>query len=87
MSLRKALILALVLLAVPVAISKDKKKVILPDYVLKAQSVLIVINPDAGVSPQNPNANWVARQDVERAIMDWGRLTLAMEPLNADLVI
>jgi hypothetical protein len=87
MSLRKALILALVLLAVPLAGAKDKKKVILPDYVLKAQSVLIVINPDAGESPQNPNANWVARQDVERAIMDWGRLTLAMEPLTADLVI
>jgi hypothetical protein len=70
-----------------VAQAKDKKKVILPDYVLKAQTVLIVINPDAGVSPQNPNANWVARQDVERAVMDWGRLTLAMEPLTADLVI
>jgi hypothetical protein len=87
MSLRRALILALALLAVPVASAKDKKKVILPDYVLKAQTVLVVINPDAGVSPQNPNANWVARQDVERAVMDWGRLTLAMEPLTADLVI
>jgi hypothetical protein len=89
MSLRRALFLALVLLAVPVANAKDKdkKKVILPDYVLKAQTVLIVISPDAGVSPQNPNANWVARQDVERAIMNWGRLTLAMEPLTADLVI
>jgi hypothetical protein len=89
MSLRRALFLALVLLAVPVANAKDKdkKKVILPDYVLKARTVLIVINPEAGVSPQNPNANWVARQDVERAIMNWGRLTLAMEPLTADLVI
>jgi hypothetical protein len=87
MSLRRARFLALILLAVPLAGAKDKKKVILPDYVLKAQTVLIVINPDAGVSPQNPNANWVARQDVERAIMDWGRLTLAMEPLTADLVI
>jgi hypothetical protein len=86
MSLRRALFFALVLLAVPLANAKDKKKV-LPDYVLKAKTVLIVINPDAGTSLQSPNANWIARQDVERAIMNWGRLELAMDPLAADLVI
>jgi hypothetical protein len=87
MSLRRALFLTLVVLSVPLGNAKDKKKVVLPDYVLKAQTVLIVISPDAGTSLQNPNANWVARQDVEKAIMNWGRLTLAMEPLTADLVI
>jgi hypothetical protein len=87
MSLRRALFLTLVLLAVPLGNAKDKKKVVLPDYVLKAHTVLIVINPDAGISPLNPNANFVARQDVERAVMNWGRFTLAMEPLTADLVI
>jgi hypothetical protein len=87
MSLRKALFLTLVVLSVPLGNAKDKKKVVLPDYVLKAQTVLIVISPDAGTSLQNPNTNWIARQDVEKAIMNWGRLTLAMEPLTADLVI
>jgi hypothetical protein len=87
MSLRRALFLTLVLLAVPLGNAKDKKKVVLPDYVLKAHTVLIVINPDAVISPLNPNANFVARQDVERAVMNWGRFTLAMEPLTADLVI
>jgi hypothetical protein len=87
MSLRRALFLALVLLAVPLGNAKDKKKVVLPDYVLKAQTVLIVISPDAGTSLQNSSTNWIARQDVEKAIMNWGRLTLAMEPLTADVVI
>jgi hypothetical protein len=87
MSLRGALFFTLVLLVVPSIDAKDKKKVVLPDYVLKAKTVLIVINPDAGTSLQNPNANWIARQDVERAIMNWGRLELAMDPLTADLVI
>jgi hypothetical protein len=87
MSLRKALLLAFVVLAIPLANAKDKKKVVLPDYVLKAKTVLIVINPDAGTSLQNPNANWIAQEDVERAVMNWGRLDLAMDPLTADLVI
>jgi hypothetical protein len=87
MSLRRAVLLTLVVLAIPLANAKDKKKVVLPDYVLNAKSVLIVINPEAGTSPQNPNANWIAQEDVEKAIMNWGRLTLAMDPQSADLVI
>ena len=83
----RSLLLTLVLLSASLANAKDKKKVVLPDYVLKARTVLIVINPDAGTSAENPNANFVARQNVERAIMNWGRFTLAMEPLTADLVI
>jgi hypothetical protein len=71
---RRALSLTLLLLAVLAANAKDKKKVVLPDYVLKARTVLIVINPEAGTSLQNPNANWIAQQDVEKAIMNWGRL-------------
>jgi hypothetical protein len=87
MSLRKALLLTALVLAIALANAKEKKKVVLPDYVLNAKSVLIVINPEAGTSPQNPNANWIAQEDVEKAIMNWGRLTLAMDPQSADLVI
>ena len=87
MSLRRTLFLTLLLLTIPLANSKDKKKVVLPDYVLKAKTVYIVINPDAGTSLQHPNANWIAQEDVEKAIMNWGRLELTMDSLSADLVI
>lgn len=87
MSLYRALFLTLVLLWVPVANAKDKKKIVLPDYVLKARTVLVVVDPDAGISLQNPNANRIAQEDVERAVTNWGRFTLAMEPSTADLVI
>jgi hypothetical protein len=87
MSLRKARFLTLALLLVPLASPKDKKKTILPDYVLKARTVLVVVDPDAGIALQNPNANRLAQEDVEKALMNWGRFTLAMEPRTADLVI
>ena len=87
MSPRRALFVTLLLLSIPVANAKDKKKIVLPDYVLKARTVLVVVDPDAGISPQDPNANRIAQEDVEKALMNWGRFTLAMEPSTADLVI
>jgi hypothetical protein len=87
MSLHRALFLTLVLLWVAVANAKDKKKTVLPDYVLKARTVLVVVDPNAGISLQNPNANRIAQEDVEKALMNWGRFTLAMESSTADLVI
>jgi hypothetical protein len=87
MSLHRALFLTLVLLWVAVANAKDKTKIVLPDYVLKARTVLVVVDPDAGISLQNPNANRIAQEDVEKALMNWGRFKLAMESSTADLVI
>src|SRR5690349_13355977 len=87
MPLHRALFLALVLLWVPLANAKDKKKIVLPDYVLRARTILVVVDPDAGIALQNPNANRIAQEDVEKALMNWGRFTLAMEPSTADLVI
>ena len=86
MLLHRALFLTLVLW-IPLANAKDKKKIVLPDYILKARTVLVVVDPDAGISLQNPNANRIAQEDVEKALMNWGRFTLAMEPSTADLVI
>jgi hypothetical protein len=83
MSLRSTL----VLLIVCFANAKDKKNIVLPDYVLKARTVLVVVDPQAGISLQNPNANRTAQEDVEKALMNWGRFTMAMEPSAADLVI
>jgi hypothetical protein len=79
-------LIVLLSLLIPFAHAKDKKK-ILPAYVLQARTVLVVIDPDAGISPANPNANRIARQDVEVALMNWGRFTLVTDAQTADLVI
>jgi len=66
---------------------KDKKKVLLPADVLEATTVLVVVDPEAGVAIDAPNANRTAQEDVEKAIMNWGRFSLAMDVSTADLVI
>jgi hypothetical protein len=66
---------------------KDKKKVILPADVLQAQTVLVVVDPNAGEAVDAPLANRTARDDVEKALMKWGRFRLAMSAADADLVI
>lgn len=70
-----------------VAAGKDKKKILLPADVLQARTVLVVIDPDAGVSPDSPNANRTAQENVEKALMKWGRFNLAIDVSTADLVI
>lgn len=83
----KSLAVSVVLLSCLVASGKDKKKTLLPADVLQARTVLVVVDPDAGVEIQDPNANRNAQEDVERALMKWGRFSLVMEASNADLVI
>lgn len=75
------------LLLVPAVNAKSKKKPILPDYVLNAHSVVVIIHPDAGEPLNNPTANQTARENVEKALSEWGRFHLVMSALNADLVI
>lgn len=81
------LAVVVLLLSTVFASAKDKKKVILPADILRAETVLVVIDPDAGVSPDTPLANETARDDVERALMKWGRFRLANDFSTADLVI
>ena len=69
------------------AAGKDKKKIILPKDVLEARTVLVVIDPDAGIAVDAPNANRTAQEDVEKALMSWGRFTLATDVSTADLII
>jgi hypothetical protein len=78
--------LALLLLASP-ADSKNKKRQVLPDYVLKAQTVLVVIHPDAGEALTSPTANRTAQDRVERALLKWGRFKLVMDAQTADLIV
>jgi len=83
----RLLITALLLFACSFSAHAKKKKVILPTDVLQARTVLVLIDPDAGMSPEAPNANRIALQDVENAIQKWGRFQLAIDTSTADLVI
>ena len=47
MSTRTALITLMIFGVAHVAIAKNKKKQVLPDYVLRAETVLVVIHPEA----------------------------------------
>jgi hypothetical protein len=69
------------------AAGKDKKKILLPADVLQAETVLVVIDPDAGVALDAPNANRAAQQAVETALMNWGRFRLVPDVSTADLII
>jgi hypothetical protein len=47
----------------------------------------VIIDPDAGISMSDPDANQTARKDVETALLKWGQFQLALSPTEADLVI
>jgi hypothetical protein len=87
MSIRIRVLLSLALLFACLAVAKDKKKSTLPDYVLNAQTYFVLIDPDAGTPVNAPLANRTAQDDVERALLNWGRLKPVMTMSMADLVI
>jgi len=87
MSVRAFALGAAILALISFAPAKDKKKVLLPNYVLQARTAYVVIDPDAGVSVTNPNENRNAQAEVEKALSNWGRLSPVMSPQTADLVI
>lgn len=74
------------LLALPV-IAKDKNKSTLPEFVLRAQTVRVVIDPNAGEPLDHPNANATARDSVERALQVWGRFKPVLDGQDSDLVV
>ena len=86
-TLRTMVMMALAIAAVGMASAKKKEKVPLPDFVQKAQTVLVVILPEGGEPINNPDANRKAREEVEKAFMRWGRYRLVQDASQADLVI
>jgi hypothetical protein len=83
---RRILTISVLLLSCLVATAKDKKKALLPADVLRAHTVLVLVDPSAGTDVQNPNANRTAQEDVEKALMEWGRFSLALDARTADLI-
>ncbi len=69
------------------AFAKDKKKVPLPEDILHAHTALVIVDPTAGVDAADPNANRLARTEVEQALMKWGRLMPVNEGFTADIII
>jgi len=84
---RRSAPVLLAFLLVLFASAKEKDKVILPADVQQAQTVLVVIMPEAGEPLADPTANRKALEEVEKALMKWGRFRLATEAYTADLVI
>jgi len=80
-------LLAFSLFVLSFSVAAAKKKAQVPDFILKAQTVCVLIDPDAGTSLTDPFANKTAREDVEKALMSWHRFALVQEPTRADLVI
>lgn len=83
---RSAIVFALLLLAVPSS-AKDKKKDTLPELVLRARYVTVMVNPGSGMSLANPTENRIAQSDVEAALGKWGRFRVTLETINADLIL
>jgi hypothetical protein len=68
--------------------ANTKKKEVLPAAVLEAQTVVVLVDPEAGTSTSAPLANRTAQEDVEKALANWGRLKLMLiGGTTADLVI
>jgi len=69
---RESLVMAAVLLLVAnSAFGNEKKKPVLPPTVLNARTAVVLIDPDAGISPSAPLANKTAQEDVEKALAKW----------------
>jgi hypothetical protein len=67
--------------------AKNKNDKGLPPYIVSAHTVAVMIDPNAGVSLEDPRANEVARKDVETALLNWGRFMPMTGAPGADLII
>lgn len=84
---RASVLLPITLLIVSSGFAKDKTKSPLPFSVLHAQTVAVVVDPDAGIAIDDPLANQTAQKDVETALLKWGRFDTVMDVRSADLII
>jgi hypothetical protein len=87
MRYRWSLVFLLGLMCCLGAAGKDKKKILLPTVVLEARTVMVVVDPEAGVALDDRFGNRQAQEDVEKALMKWGRFRLEENAADAELII
>lgn len=87
MFLRMLLALTLSSLSSSAAIATNQQKTILPASVLKAHNVVVLVDPDACMSVTDPFTNTRAQDQVENALMKWGRFTMVPDIKSTDLLI
>ena len=87
MTVRQRVVLLTLFLSLISLATVAKKKAQVPDYVLKARTACVIIDPDAGTSLTSPLGNKTAQDEVEKALMTWGRFQLVQDVGRADLVI
>jgi hypothetical protein len=87
MSGRLWLLITFVLFLTPPAFPKKKEKQVVPELLLRAQTVVVFIQSNAGEPMNDPSTNRKAREDVEKAFMSWGRYRLVQEAATADIVV
>ncbi|HEY6374742.1 MAG TPA: hypothetical protein VIX90_04380 [Edaphobacter sp.] len=87
MTKRVSVLFTVILLAASSGFAKDKTKPTLPAYVLSARTITVIVDPQAGMSVDNPQANQVAQKDVETALLNWGRFETVMGTPGADLIV
>jgi hypothetical protein len=83
----RVVIVALLLSLTGLATAKEKTKATLPAYVLDAKTIMVMIDPEAGISMSDPGGNRTAQSDVEKALMKWGRYSPVISMPSADLII
>jgi hypothetical protein len=84
---RLAALSILAVLLTTAGAAKDKTKRVLPEDVLRAHRVFVIIDPEAGEPLDQPYANANAREAVEKALIEWGRFDLVSEGQEVDLII
>jgi hypothetical protein len=87
MQKRIAASLVVGLLIATCAVAKNKTEKTLPEYILHARTVAVLVDPSAGISVEDPQANQVAQKDVETALLNWGRFFPVLSAQEADLII
>jgi len=77
--------MAAIAVVVGVGNAKKKDKLALLDYVLKAQTALVVNLPEGGEPMTDPFANRKEHEEVEKALIKWERYRLAADASTVDL--